>query len=190
MLATPSDDPAALTALMRACAGGDHAAFANLYRRTSGKLFGVCLRMLRERGEAEDALQDIYVNVWRYADRFDPARAATMTWLITLARNQCIDRLRRHREEPLDEAAAQQLVDPDPGPPARSEAGAQRQRLESCLDTLADQQRQALREAFYTGATYNQLANRLGVPLATVKSWIRRSLMRLRICMEQTEAKP
>ncbi|SRR5579875_295546 len=189
-MVTSSDDAAELTGLMRACADGDRAAFATLYRRTSDKLFGVCLRMLRERGEAEDALQDVYTNVWRRAGSFDSARAAAMTWLITLARNQCIDRLRRHREEPLDGAAAQQIIDPDPDPPARSQASEERRRLEHCLGTLADQQRQIVRAAFFSGATYNQLADRLGVPLATMKSWIRRSLIRLRTCMEQTEANP
>ncbi|TAM98394.1 MAG: sigma-70 family RNA polymerase sigma factor [Rhodanobacteraceae bacterium] len=190
MLASLTDDAAKLTELMRACASGDRGAFATLYRRTSDKLFGVCLRMLRERGEAEDALQDVYANVWRRAASFDPARVAAMTWLITLARNQCIDRLRRHREEPLDDAAAQNIVDPDPDPLTHSEASEERQRLERCLGTFADQQRQAVRAAFFTGATYNQLADRLGVPLATMKSWIRRSLVRLRTCMEQSEANP
>lgn len=189
MTAAP-DDPAELTELMRACAGGDRAAFAMLYGRTSDKLFGVCLRMLREHGEAEDALQDVYVNAWRRAGTFDPARATAMTWLITLARNQCIDRLRRHRETPLDDATAQRIIAPDPDPPSVSEASEQRQRLEHCLGTLADQQRQVVRAAFFTGATYIQLAERIGVPLATMKSWIRRSLIRLRDCLEQTEAKP
>lgn len=190
MTAARLADPAQLAELMRACAGGDRAAFAKLYQRTSGKLFGVCLRMLRERGEAEDALQDLYINVWRRAASFDSSRATAMTWLITLARNQCIDRLRRHREAPLDDTAALQILDPDPDPPTRSESSELRQRLENCLDTLADQQRRAVRAAFFTGATYYQLANSLGVPLATMKSWIRRSLIRLRACLEQTEANP
>lgn len=183
-------DPDALVELMRACAGGDQAAFATLYRRTSDKLFGICVRMLRERGEAEDALQDVYTNVWRRAGSFDPARANAMTWLITLARNQCIDRLRRHHEEQLDDSAAQRIIDPDPDPAAHSEISEQRQRLERCLATLAGQQREAVRAAFFTGATYNQLANRLDVPLATMKSWIRRSLIRLRECLEPTETQP
>ncbi|HKZ10928.1 MAG TPA: sigma-70 family RNA polymerase sigma factor [Rhodanobacteraceae bacterium] len=190
MLASPQDDAAELTDLMRACAGGDRGAFATLYRRTSDKLFGVCLRMLRERGEAEDALQELYVKVWHRAARFDPARATAMTWLLSLARNQCIDQLRRHREAPLDDAMAGRIVDPDPGPVRSSEASQQRQRLDRCLGTLAEQQRQAVCAAFFTGATYIQLADRLGVPLATLKSWIRRSLMRLRTCLEETEATP
>lgn len=184
------DGVAALARQLQAIAGGDRAAFATLYQLTSGKLYGLCLRMLRDRGEAEDALQEVYASVWRRAASFDPARAAAMTWLITLARNQCIDRLRRHREGPLDEATAASLVDPDPGPPAQSEASEQRRRLEHCLGTLADQQKHAIRAAFFSGATYNQLAECIGVPLATMKSWIRRSLIRLRICLEQTDVNP
>ncbi|HJP96930.1 MAG TPA: sigma-70 family RNA polymerase sigma factor [Rhodanobacteraceae bacterium] len=190
MSTAPSGGSAELSELLRACAGGDRAAFATLYQRTSGKLFGVCVRMLRERGEAEDALQDLYTNVWRRAGHFDPARAAAMTWLITLARNHCIDRLRRHRDTPLDETTVERLVDPAPQPAEASAASEQRQRLEHCLGALAEPQRQAVCAAFFTGATYNQLADRLGVPLATMKSWIRRSLIRLRACLEQAEAKP
>lgn len=173
-----------LTRLLQKSGRRDVRAFAELYRRTSAKLYGVCLRMLRERGEAEDALQNVYMTLWRRADTFDAERAAAMTWLIALTRNHCIDRLRRHREAPLDEDAALNLVDPEPGPSGQSEASEQRQRLERCMDTLAAQQKAAVRAAFYSGATYNELAARQGVPLATMKSWIRRSLIRLRNCLE------
>jgi RNA polymerase sigma-70 factor (ECF subfamily) len=176
----------ALARLLQQSAAQDRPAFAELYQRTSSKLFGVCLRMLRERGEAEDALQNVYLSVWRRAGSFDPARAAAMTWLITLARNQCIDRLRQHRETQLDEVLQDNLPDPTPDPSGHSEASEQRQRLEHCLDTLAAQQKGAVRAAFFTGATYNELAARENVPLATRKSWIRRSLIRLRTCLEHS----
>lgn len=186
----PQAGPAELTELLRASAGGDRAAFEMLYRRTSDKLFGICVHMLHDRGEAEEVLQEVYINVWRRADRFDAVRATAMTWLITLARNHCIDHLRRRREVPLDDSTAGRIVDPGPGPARSSEASEQRQRLEDCLATLAERQRQAVRAAFFSGATYNQLAARLEVPLATMKSWIRRSLIRLRSCLEQTETTP
>lgn len=184
MSGAPQDDPAELVALLRASAGGDREAFASLYRHTSSKLFGICLRMLHNRSEAEDALQGVYITVWRRADSFDPARAAAMTWLITLTRNRCIDHLRRHREAPVDESVTENLTDPDAGPSAHSEASEQRRRLERCLDALGQQQKSAVRAAFFSGATYNELAERCGVPLATMKSWIRRSLIRLRDCLE------
>lgn len=172
--------------LLQQSAAQDRPAFAELYQRTSSKLFGVCLGMLRERGEAEDALQNVYLTVWRRAGSFDSARAAAMTWLVTLARNQCIDRLRKRREASLDDATARDLTDPAPGPSGQSEASQQRQRLEHCLDTLTLQQKAAVRAAFFTGATYNELATRENVPLATMKSWIRRSLIRLRTCLEHS----
>ncbi|MGH8191165.1 MAG: sigma-70 family RNA polymerase sigma factor [Rhodanobacteraceae bacterium] len=185
-----SDERDALAKLLQQAGQRDSQAFADLYQRTSAKLYGVCLRMLRERSEAEDALQNVYMAVWRRADRFDPARAAAMTWLIALARNQCIDRLRRHRESPLGDAVADAMVDPQPGPPAHTESSEQRRRLEQCLDTLAAQQQSAVRAAFFTGATYNELAERHSVPLATMKSWIRRSLIRLRGCLEHSNLNP
>lgn len=185
MIDAPSGDAAELAELMRASARGDQAAFAVLYHRTSSKLFGICLHMLRERGDAEDALQNVYTNVWRRAGSFDSTRAAAMTWLITLARNQCIDRLRKRREVPLEDAVAENLTDPDPDPPAHTEASEQRRRLERCLDGLGAQQKTAVRAAFFAGLTYNELATRENVPLATMKSWIRRSLIRLKTCLEQ-----
>lgn len=181
-----SEDRDALANLLEQTGQRDQGAFADLYKRTSAKLYGVCLRMLRERSEAEDALQNVYMAVWRRADRFDPARAGAMTWLIALARNQCIDRLRKHREAPLTDAVADAVVDPQPGPPAHTEASERRRRLDECLDTLAGQQRAAVRAAFFTGATYNELAECHAVPLATMKSWIRRSLVRLRGCLEHS----
>ncbi|HJU26211.1 MAG TPA: sigma-70 family RNA polymerase sigma factor [Rhodanobacteraceae bacterium] len=190
MTAYSSDGAAALSHLLQAVAAGDRSAFTTLYQRTSSKLFGLCTQMLRDRGDAEDALQEVYASVWLRAPTFDSTRAAAMTWLITLARNQCIDRLRRHRPDRLDDATAANLVDPDPAPQAQAEASEARRRLEQCLATLADRQRDAVRAAFYSGATYNQLAGRLGVPLATMKSWVRRGLTRLRACLEQSEANP
>lgn len=190
MNAPPSQDAAELVKLMRTCAEGDRGAFEVLYRRTSDKLFGLSLRMLRDRGAAEDALQNVYTNVWLHADRFDPSRAAVMTWLITMTRNQCIDHLRRHREEPIDTEFTQQIVDPDTKPLEASQADQQSQHLKHCLDALDEQQRKAVRAAFFTGATYNQLADDMEVPLGTMKSWIRRSLIRLRACLEQLEVKP
>lgn len=166
-------------------AQGSQPAFAELYRLTSTHLFGVVLRMLHDQGEAEDALQEIYTSIWRRADTFEPARGSAMTWLITLARNRTIDRLRQHREAPLDEAQALEIPDDAPSPAALAESSQERQRLEQCLDKLEAPQRSAIREAFFSGATYSELAARLRVPLGTMKSWIRRSLMQLKVCLEQ-----
>jgi RNA polymerase sigma factor (sigma-70 family) len=163
---------------------GDQAAFAELYRLTSSKLFGVCVRMLRDRGEAEDMLQEVYTTVWRRADTFDPSRASAITWLVTLARNRTIDRLRQHREAQLDDAADPDIVDDQPSPATIAERSQERRRLERCLEALGEQQRKAVREAFFSGVTYSELAGRASVPLGTMKSWIRRSLMQLKACLE------
>lgn len=164
---------------------GDQAAFTEFYRLTSSKVFGVCLRMLRDRGAAEDMLQDVYVTVWRRAQTFDSSRASAITWLVTLARNRTIDRLRQHRESLLDDDTSEMdLVDEAPSPVALAEQSQRRQRLEHCLEQLGAPQRDAVREAFFSGATYSELAQRASVPLGTMKSWIRRSLMQLKGCLQ------
>ncbi|MPW21844.1 sigma-70 family RNA polymerase sigma factor [Paraburkholderia sp. CNPSo 3157] len=174
-----------LNRILLRVARGDQAAFAELYRLTSSKLFGVCVRMLRDRGEAEDMLQEVYTTVWRRADTFDPSRASAITWLVTLARNRTIDRLRQHREAQLDDAADPDIVDDQPSPAAIAERSQERRRLERCLEALGEQQRKAVREAFFSGVTYSELAGRASVPLGTMKSWIRRSLMQLKACLER-----
>ena len=165
----------------------DQKAFAELYKRTSSKLFGVCLRMVRDRSEAEEVLQETYTTVWRRASSFDAAKASAITWLITLSRNKAIDRLRQHREEQLDDPfKLDALVDDQPSPAAGAETSQEYQRLERCLGELEPEKQSSVREAFFTGATYNELAARCKVPLGTMKSWIRRSLMQLRTCLDQS----
>ncbi|MET0330116.1 MAG: sigma-70 family RNA polymerase sigma factor [Dyella sp.] len=172
-----------LTHLLRSVAAGDQQAFGELYRRTSSRLFGICVRMLRDRTEAEDMLQEVFTTVWRRAASFDPAKASANTWLVTLTRNKVIDRLRQHREEPTDQVF--EIEDDALTPAADAECSQERARLQQCIEALEPQQKSALRAAFFSGATYNQLAARCNVPLGTMKSWIRRSLIRLRMCLEQ-----
>jgi RNA polymerase sigma-70 factor (ECF subfamily) len=175
-----------LTQILIEAGQGSQRAFAELYKRTSAKLFGVCVRMLRDRGEAEEVLQEVFTTVWRRADSFDPGRASAITWLVTMARNKAIDRLRQHREERLPDADHFDIEDEhEPGPASEAEQSQERQRLERCIDGLEPEQKSAIREAFFSGATYNELAARCRVPLGTMKSWIRRSLIRLRMCLEQ-----
>ena len=189
---TPSRDAAVdvarrehLNRLMARAAGGDQAAFAELYRLSASRVFGTIVRMLHDHGEAEDLLQEVYTMAWRRIDTFDPARGGAMTWLITLARNRTIDRLRQHRDAQLDDEQVLELPDENPTPAALAEATQERRRLERCLSQLDPQQCRAVREAFFSGATYSELAARLRVPLGTMKSWIRRSRMQLKICLEQ-----
>lgn len=166
---------------------GDQAALGEVYDRTSAKLFGICLRILGDRGEAEDALQDVYINVWRRAGSYDADRASPITWLATLARNRAIDRLRAAGRPRPTAPIEMALQEPDPGDDAltRLEAGEDRARLMGCVDELEARQSLAIRAAFFDGHTYADLAARDDVPLSTMKSWIRRGLIRLRECLER-----
>jgi RNA polymerase sigma-70 factor (ECF subfamily) len=164
--------------------GGDREALARLYQATSAKLFGVCLRISGERDLAEEALQETYVAVWTKAHQFDPARASPITWLATIARNKTVDRLRARppAAAPLDEAEAE--PDAAPSPSDVAEASDAYRRLARCLDELEPVHARAVRTAFYRGVTYEELARREAVPVGTMKSWIRRSLLNLRACLE------
>jgi len=176
-----------LVAALARVAGGDRAALRLVYRDTSAKLFGICLRILRDQGEAEDVLQEVYLTVWRRAAAFDPQRASPITWLVAIARNRAIDRLRStaaaRLARPVDEAL--ELGDDAPSALERVESEQQRQRLMDCLGELEPQHAAAIRSAFLDGATYEALAARMNVPLGTMKSWIRRSLIKLRACLER-----
>jgi RNA polymerase sigma-70 factor (ECF subfamily) len=176
-----------LAAALVRVAGGDRTALRTIYQDTSAKLFGVCLRILNDRGEAEDVLQDVYVTVWRKAATFDPGRASPITWMVASARNPAIDRLRAtavsRRMEPIE--AADAVSDPSPVAVERVELAQQHQRLAGCLQELEARHSAAIRAAFLDGATYEELAARMKVPLGTMKSWIRRGLLKLRACLEQ-----
>jgi RNA polymerase sigma-70 factor (ECF subfamily) len=175
-----------LAAALVRVAGGDRAALNMVYRDTSAKLFGVCLRILNNRSEAEDVLQEVYVTVWRKAAAFDPGRASPITWMVAIARNRAIDRLRAsaisRRMEPIE--AADAVSDPAPAAVERVELAQQHQRLAGCLEELESRHSAAIRAAFLDGSTYEELAARMSVPLGTMKSWIRRGLLKLRACLE------
>jgi RNA polymerase sigma factor (sigma-70 family) len=176
-----------LVAALARVAGGDRGALQIVYRDTCAKLFGVCLRILNDRSEAEDVLQEVYLTVWRKAASFDPARASPITWLVAIARNRSIDRLRAtagsRRMDPID--AAEAVRDPAPAAVELVEAAQQSSRLTLCLEQLESRQSTAIRAAFLDGNTYEELAERMNVPLGTMKSWIRRGLLKLRDCLER-----
>ncbi len=178
-----------LKAAMARLADGDSQALEEVYEATRVKLFGICLRILGDRKEAEDALQDVYINLWQRAGSYDPSRASPISWLATFARNRAIDRLRtgkvRGGAVPVEEAAPL----PDEAPLADSlmidaEQSAQ---IHTCLATLDERTATHIRSAFFDGFTYAELAERADVPLGTMKSWIRRGLQRLRACLEASE---
>jgi len=187
MSALQSDAASDVDALLTRVARGDQSAFESLYRSTSGKLLGICLRVLSDRAEAEDVLQDVYVTVWNKAGQFDAGRARASTWLGTIARNRSIDRLRA-LPAPASRAPieiAENARDPAPSPSSHAEAAIERGRLDDCLEQLEPRRQTLIRTAFFDGATYEELAVRSGSPLGSIKSWIRRGLMQLKACLEQ-----
>jgi len=165
---------------------GESAALKEVYERTSAKLFGICLRILGEPNEAEDVLQEVYVSVWRNASAFNAERGSPVTWLAAIARNRSIDRVRARRPgrfAPAD--AALEVADGAPSALARIEASEGSAQLAGCLGELERLHQSAIRSAFLDGLTYETLARQAGVPLGTMKSWIRRSLFKLKACMER-----
>jgi RNA polymerase sigma factor (sigma-70 family) len=176
-----------LAAAIARVAAGDRDALHLVYAATSAKLFGVCLRILNDRSEAEDVLQEVYLTVWRKAARFDESVASPITWLVAIARNRAIDRVRAravsHASLPIE--AASDVADAAPSAIERLETEDEHARLNHCLEELEERQRSAIRSAFLDGLTYDELARRSDVPLGTMKSWIRRGLLKLRACLER-----
>lgn len=164
----------------------DRAAFDRLYLLTSAKLFGTCLRVLRNRAEAEEALQDVFVKIWLKADRFAVTGQSPVSWLMAIARHHSIDRLRARRETAggIDDLALE-VRDPAAGPEALAVAAGERRRIDGCLDELDGDKAGAVRGAYLDGDSYADLAARHGVPLNTMRTWLRRSLMRLKECLER-----
>lgn len=176
---------AQLTEALVATGREDRAAFRTLYSLTSAKLFGICLRICRDRGAAEDVLSDVYLLIWRRAGAYEPGRASPITWLATLARNRAIDWRRSAASRPqttLDDAG--EIADDRPSAVDMLLRSEQDQRLHLCLDQLDGRQRTAIRTAFFEGLTYAEIAERDAVPLGTMKSWVRRGLHRLKDCLD------
>lgn len=175
-----------LSSRLVAVGSGDRSALRDVYDSTSAKLFGICIRILDDREEAEDVLQDVYVTVWNKARTFDETRASPITWLATIARNRSIDRLRqigpRRLDRPVEDAAdlADDKLDGLASLETRQEAG----RLHDCLGALEERARGAIASAFFGGRTYQDLAVDAGLPLGTMKSLVRRGLLKLRQCLE------
>ena len=172
--------------MLLACAAGDRTALNRLYTATAPHLFGLALSILRRRDLAEDAVQEAFLQVWRHAGSFDVNRGTAMAWMARILRNRCFDMLdKRRREAPLDPSFAEAQEDPGPGPADLVAGGESARRLHDCMNEIEVKARQCLNLAYYEGLTMEQIAQRLPAPIGTVKSWVRRSLIRLKGCLER-----
>jgi RNA polymerase sigma-70 factor (ECF subfamily) len=181
--AAPGGD---LIVLMERVAGRDRAAFAALYRATSAKLYGVILRILRRRDVADEVLQEVYVQIWERAGRYDAGKGSPITWMATIARNRALDEVRRKTPVSLEDMPeTAEMASETALPLELVEQGEALQRLRRCIDRLEPERREALLLAYRDGLTREALGRRLGRPPATIKSWLRRSLAQLRECLDQ-----
>lgn len=174
-----------LADLLRRVAARDAAAFASLYKRTSAKLYGVVARILTRGDLAADVLQETYVRIWERAGEFEPRKGSPLAWMATIARNRALDEARRVRPGSLEDQ-------PEGFEPAADEVDplAARERSEGlaalidCLQKLDEDKRAVLMLAYYRGLSREALARRFGRPVATIKTWLHRSLAQLRDCLK------
>lgn len=191
----PTDAQAAvkvLAEIVAEVASGDQVAFRVLYDATSARVMGLALQILRDRSAAEDALVDVYAQVWRQASRYDPAKGSVPTWIATMARTRAIDVRRnrartQRRETALDDAALEGLRELGPDPADASADRERAHRVRGALEGLPREQRRALEAAYFSGLSHTEVAQALGQPLGTVKTRIRSGLSALRQALTPTE---
>lgn len=174
-----------LERLLELMATGDSTAFADFYDRTGARVYGMVLRVLRDPGYSEEVTQEVYLQVWRDADRFDTDQGSPMSWLLTIAHRRAVDRVRSESSASAreDRYGMRELVEMAPGVEEEVLSREAGRRARQCLGTLTDLQSQAVQLAYYEGFTYREVAERLAVALPTVKSRIRDGLKRLRGCL-------
>ena len=184
--------PPSLEALLQAVAAGDQASFRELYQRSASRLLGMAARLMGDRQRAEDVLQEAFVSIWHHAATFSAEKAQAMTWMTAIVRNRALNQLRatpgnlvpmrrvnaEGEEEELD------VPDERGGPLDQLMQTCDDRMLSNCLERIEEGPRHALLMAYYEGLTHMQLAERLERPLGTIKAWVRRSLDRLRLCLE------
>ncbi len=162
----------------------DGAALRRVYDQTSAKLFGICFRICADRSGAEDVMQDVLIKIWTHAGTFDPTRSSPITWLCAIARNTSIDWLRVNDRNPIQHFdAIDTISDKRPGAEEDLLNAERQERLHHCLEELEDRQRFCIRAAFFDGFTYSDLAGQMDTPINTVKTWVRRGMQRLKMCL-------
>ncbi len=184
--------PPSLETLLQGVAAGDQASFRELYQRTASRLLGVAVRLLGDRQRGEDVLQEAFVSIWHHAATFSPEKAQAMTWMNAIVRNRALNVMRAAPISfvPIRQTNADgedediELPDERDGPLDSLLQRCDDHLLTNCLERIEEGPRQTLLLAYYDGLTHIQLAERLGRPLGTIKAWVRRSLDRLRLCLE------
>jgi RNA polymerase sigma-70 factor (ECF subfamily) len=179
--ATPGSDLAGLLALV---ARGDQSAFAIVYDRSAAQVFGLVRRVIRDPAQSEEVTQEVMLEVWRSASRFDPHRGSAMAWLMTLAHRRAVDRIRSGQAAAEREARSAAATVPGYDVVVEEvETLLDAQRVRRCLESLTDLQRESVTLAYYGGYTYREVASLLGVATGTVKTRMRDGLIRLRDCL-------
>lgn len=171
--------------LMRRVARGDEAAFEQLYDLMAGPVYGLILKVLRDPAQSEEVAQEVLLEVWRSATRFDPRRGVARSWILTIAHRRAVDRVRSESAAAERERRSATLADPPHPDEVESAvtAGLDAERVRHCMGGLTEVQREAVTLAFYRGYTYPQVATLVGVALGTIKTRVRDGLIRLRDCL-------
>jgi len=192
-LTDKSPDPQQLKTWLLAAGKRDAGAFRSLYDATSAKLFGFALRILHKQELAEEALQDSFVAIWNSAAGYQSHLAAPMTWMATIVRNKSFDMLRRSDNtveidaDQFDNEVMNALQDPQATPIEALQMSTDAKALAFCMSALEGLHRQVVALAYYHDLSHSEVAQQMSLPIGTVKTWIRRSLERLRACLAKRE---
>jgi RNA polymerase sigma-70 factor, ECF subfamily len=170
--------------LLRRVAEGDRPAFAELYKATSAKLYGIIVRILIRRDLADEILQDVYLKIWQMADDYDSAKGSPITWMAAIARNRAIDEVRRVTPVSIEDAPETlQLKSYEPDAFSTLQSKQDMQRLLICIEALGAERREMVLLAYFDGASRDALAAKFAKPVATIKTWLHRSIAQLKDCV-------
>lgn len=175
---------AEMAAWIAQAGGGDRAALQRLYQAESSRLFGIALKILRDRSTAQDALQDAFVSIWQRGRQFDAARGNARVWMAAIVRHRALDIARARGREILSDDPDLGDVPIEDDPLDRLGSAAEAARLRACLAGLEEKNRTSILLAFVDGLSHAQVAEKLAIPLGTVKAWIRRGMLTLKGCLE------
>ncbi len=176
--------PADADLLIAACAGGDRIALHRLYQSEAPRMLGIAMRFLKRRALAEEAVHDAFVNIWNHAASFDPRAGRARAWIGTIVRNRALNILRgEERTELTDDFSTFEAESSEENPEQTVLRLSDNNELKRCLGKLDEKRRHLIVLAYMHGLSHGELAERLKVPLGTMKSWIRRSLIQLRECL-------